>query len=205
MLITEHFFLIACDPATGLPSWPRRHHGAPILAAAALGMDLALQGRLHLRGGLLRADASLPLTYPLLNDAMRLLAAEDLAVTSALRLLAQRLDPLPQKVLDGLFRRDVLHRIERRNWMLRKRARYPLRSMQARNEALQSLQAAARGGDLHGLALLLLADLSGLLAIHLRAQDHESATQRLLSLNAVTDGAPEAQRVLAEIRTALLA
>jgi len=205
MLITEHFFLIACDPASGLPAWPRRHQGAPILAAAALAMDLTLQGRLHLNGGLLHADISLPMSHPLLNDGARLLAAGDLPVTSALRLLAQRLDPLPQKVLDGLFRRDLLHRIQRRDWLLRKRARYPLRSMQARNEALQSLQAAAHGGDLHGLGLLLLADLSGLLALHLRAQDHERATQRLLSLNAVAGSAPEAQRLFAEIRTALLA
>jgi hypothetical protein len=205
MLITEHFFLIACDPATGIPAWPRRHQGAPLLAAAALAMDVALQGRLHLRDGHLRADTSLPLSHPLLNEAVRVLAAENLAVASALRLLAQRLDPLPQKVLDALFRRDLLHRIVRRDWLLRKRARYPVRSMQARNEALQSLQAAARGGDLHGLGLLLLADLSGLLAVHLRAQDHESAAQRLLSLNAVAGTAPEAQHLFAGIRTALLA
>jgi hypothetical protein len=113
--------------------------------------------------------------------------------------------PLPQRVLDALYRRDLVHRLESRDWLLRKRVRYPLRSMQARNEALQHLQSAAHQDDPHGLALLMLADMSGLLAAHLQARDHEAAMQRLLALNAVGADDPPARRVLAAIRAALLA
>jgi hypothetical protein len=204
MLICEQFFLIACDPRGGVLSWPRRQDPDQ-LAAAALALDLAEAGRVLLRDGRLHADAQFPLTHPLLSEAMHLLAAQDLPAAAAVRLLAQHMDPLASKLLDGLFRRDLMHRIESRDWLLRKRVRYPLRSMQARNEAVQRLQAAAHSDDLHGLALLLLADLSGLLAVHLKARDHEQAMQRLLALNTVETQAPESRHLLAAIRDALLA
>lgn len=205
MLTTEYFFLIACDPHSGQLAWPRREQGADQLAAAALALDLATAERLQWREGRLHANADFPLNNPLLTDAMHLLAARDLAVDEALALLARQMSPLPQRVLDALFRRDLVHRLESRDWLLRKRIRYPLRSVQARNEALQRLQDAAHEDDPHGLALLMLADLSGLLAAHLQARDHESAMQRLLALNDVGADAVPARRVLAAIRTALLA
>lgn len=204
MLIAEHFFLFACDPRSGLLNWPRRQD-PNLLAAAALVLDLAEAERLHLRDGRLHADTGFPITHPLLSDAMHLLAAHDLTAGAAVSLLAKHFDPLPRELLDGLFRRDLVHRIESRDWLLRKRVRYPLRSMQARNEALQRLQAAAHVDDLRGLALLMLADLSGLLALHLKAREHEQAMQRLLALNSVEPQAPESRHLLAAIRDALLA
>ena len=161
--------------------------------------------RLQCREGRLHADAGFPLNNPLLTEAMHLLAARDMAVEEALAVLARQMAPLPQRVLDALFRRDVMHRLESRDWLLRRRVRYPLRSMQARNEALQQLQDAAHEDNPHGLALLMLVDLSGLLAAHLQARDHEAAMQRLLALNAVGADAAPARRVLAAIRAALLA
>jgi hypothetical protein len=205
MLITEYFFLIACDPRSGQLAWPRREQAADQLAAAALALDLAAAERLQWNDGCLHADAGFPLNNPLLTDAMRLLAAYDLTVNEALSALARQMAPLPQRVLDALYRRDLVHRLESRDWLLRKRVRYPLRSMQARNEALQHLQSAAHQDDPHGLALLMLADMSGLLAVHLQARDHEAAMQRLLALNAVGADDPPARRVLAAIRAALLA
>jgi hypothetical protein len=121
---------------------------------------------------------------------------------------AHRLAPLPQQVLDGLFRRDLVHRHRQRDWLLRKRTRYPLRSMQARNEALQHLRDAVHRGnddDLHGLALLILLDQCGLLSTNLQARDHERGMRRLLALDAVGAHAPETLRVFALIRAALLA
>jgi hypothetical protein len=205
MLIAEHFFLIACDPVTGVATLPRGQPDPSLLAAAALTLDLAQQERLHLDADRLRADTRLPLTHPLLNDALHVLGAAEQKVGTALRHIAQKLDPLPQKLLDGLFRRDLLHRIENRDWLLRKRVRYPLRSMQARNEALQQLQMAAHGNDLHGLGLLVLADISGILAVHLKAQDHEAAARRVLALGNGAAHATDTQRLFATIRTALLA
>lgn len=204
MLIAEHFFLIACDPRTGYLSWPQREQDAGELVAAAILVDLAVNERVHLHDGRLRTDAMMPLNHPLLTEAMNLLAAKELSIADGLDLLAKSMAPLPPRILDALFRRDLVHRIEFRDWRLRKRLRYPLRSVQGRNEALQLLQSAAHTDDTHGLALLLLADVSGILTKHLNAHDHAPAVQRLLALNHVEAWAPQPRRVLAGVREALL-
>lgn len=204
MLIVEHFFLIACDPRSGLLNWPRKQD-PDRLAAAAIVLDLAEAERVQLREQRLHADSGFPLAHPLLSDAMHLLAEQDLDLGSALQRLVQQLDPLAHEVLDGLFRRDVLHCVASRDWLLRRRVRYPLRSMQARNEALQRLQTATSTNDFHGLCLIMLADQGGLLALHLQARDHTQAMQRLLALNALGPQAPPAARMLAAVRAALLA
>ena len=206
MLIVEHFFLIACDPRAGLPVWPRRSQNAGPIAAAALLLDLTTQRRLHLRQSQLHADAQVPLTYPLLTDALHALVAHPVSAQSALELVARRLHPLSEKVLDGLFRRDLVHRSESRRWLLQKQVRYPLRSVQARNEAVMRMRKAAHAeDDLHGLALLLLADVTGLLPQHLDAREHEHATQRLLALNRTDISSDEVLATFASIRIALLA
>jgi hypothetical protein len=205
MLIAEHFFLIACDPRSGTLTWPRRDQDAGKLVAASLLVDLAVHARVHLRDGLLRVDSQLPSNYPLLGEAMHLLAEEKTTVASGIDLIARKMSPLPPKILDALFRRDFMHRIEYRDWRLRRRLRYPLRSVQARNEALKSLQSAAHADDPHGLALLMMADVTGILAKHLNAHDHAPAVQRLLALNHVETWAPQSMRVLAAVRDALLA
>ena len=206
MLIAEQFLLIACHPHNGLPEWPRQQDAAQ-LAAAALLLELALQSHLRLHGGRLQAETDLPLGHPLLTGALHLLHAQALTAAAALRIVAQGLAPLVQKIFDGLVRRDMVHRIQtRRWWLLGARARYPLRSVQARNEAIGRLRAGANQGpdNLPGLALLLLVDQSGLLPRHLDAREHERATRHMLALNAVDARAPEALRLYAEIRNALL-
>ncbi|MBS0557877.1 MAG: GPP34 family phosphoprotein [Proteobacteria bacterium] len=204
MLVAEHFFLIACDPRSGMLSWPRREQDAGELVAAAILVDLAANERIHLHDGRLRTDSQMPLNHPLLTGAMELLAGKSLTVAEGMDLIARSMAPLPSKILDALFRRDLVHRIEFRDWRLRKCLRYPLRSVQARNEALQLLQSAAHADDTHGLALLLLADASGILPKHLNAHDHAPAVKRLLALNQVEAWAPQSRRVLAEVRQALL-
>lgn len=204
MLIAEHFFLIACDPRAGLPTWPRRTQSAAQLAAAALLLDLAAQRRIQLRNDLLHADTHLPLTHPLLSDALHAIALHPQSPQSALEVIARKLNPLVEKILDALFRRDLLHRNETRRWLLLRRVRYPLRSVQARNEAILNLRHAVQGDDVHGLALLLLSDLSGLLPQLLEAREHEQATRRLLALNDSTAAVDEMHAILARVRTALL-
>ena len=206
MLIAEQFFLIACNPRRGVPEWPRAQDSGQ-LAAAALLLELAMQSHLRLEDGCLVPETDLPLSHPLLTHASRLLQVQNLTASAALRSVAQRLDPLDQQILDGLFRRDLVHRIQtRRWWLLGTYVRYPLRSMQARNEAIGRLRAAANHGfdDLSGLSLLLLVNQSGLLPRHLDAREHERATRHLLALNVVDAQQPEALRLYAEIRTALL-
>lgn len=205
MLIVEHFFLIACDPRAGLPTWPRRTQGAAQLAAAALLLDLATQGRLVLGPDQqLAADTRLPLTHPLLTAAIHAIAAHPVAPQAALEQIARKLNPLVEKVLDALFRRDLLHRNESRRWLLLRRVRYPLRSVQARNEAVASLKHAVQTDDVHGLALLLLSDLSGLLPTLLDAREHEIANRRLLALNDAGAAPDQTHAILARVRAALL-
>jgi hypothetical protein len=103
-----------------------------------------------------------------------------------------------------LYHRDILHRVESRTWLLQRRLRFPLRSVQARNEALQRLHQALRDADdMHGLGLLLLIDVSGLLPAHLDAREHATATQQLLALNNVADDDPMRQ-MFAAVRSVLL-
>src|SRR5437660_11267576 len=151
MLIVEHFFLIALNPDTGLPTWPRRAQAASPLAAAALLLELAQLHCLQLHDDLLRADATLPLSHALLGEALHALAARPLSTVAALRHIEQRLQPLLRKVLDGLYQRDILHR-SGGGWLSARAPHYPLRSMQARDEAIAFLhQAISAPDDLHGL------------------------------------------------------
>jgi hypothetical protein len=205
MLIVEHFFLIAADPRTGTPTWPRALQPAGQLAAAALLLDLATQHCLEQRDRVLYADASLPLSHALLTAALRELAAAPVSVPNALALCERRLHPLPEKVLDALYRRDILHRVARRRWLLWPHVYHPLRSVQARNEAIERLRHAAHtNDDLHGLALLLLADVSGLLPAHLDARGHAAALQRLALLDTTRTQANEALAIFASVLAALL-
>jgi hypothetical protein len=202
MRIAEHFLLIALDPTRGLPRWPPRRHDTARLVAAALVLELTVQDRLTLRAGRLHVDSSLPTRHPLLNDALRVLAAEDLPAPLALRQLVRGLAPLPTRVLEGLYRRDLVHRIIQYDWLLRRRVRYPLRSVQARNEALCRLRSVP--DDLRTFALILLADACGLLAAELEAHLHETGVRRLLALATPTATEPPALRLYAALREALL-
>ncbi len=89
MLIAEHFFLVACDPRTGLLSWPRREQDAGVLVAAAILVDLAVRERVHLHDGRLRADSQMPLNHPLLSEAMELLAGKNATVAEAMDLITR--------------------------------------------------------------------------------------------------------------------
>lgn len=204
MLIAEHFLLITIDPTTGLPAWPRRSQRAEPLVAAALLLELAALRRLSLREARLHADATLPLSNQLLNEALHEVALRPVSARSALRQVERRLGRVTQKLMESLFQRDILHRTA--NWLPWRRVRYPLRSAQARNEAILHLQrAASESDDLHGLALLMLVDVTGLLPAHFKAREHEAAMHRLLALGPIDAQRDEPRKVLAAVRAALLA
>ncbi len=204
MLIAERLLLIAREPATGDALWPREQPSPDLLVAGAIAAELVTQGHLPLHGGLFHADTLIPTGHPLLKEALQDLRSEKLDAGHVLRVIANRMDPLAKRLLDGLFRRDILHRTVERDWMLRKKVRYPVRSMQARNEAVDALATAAQGNDLSGLALLFLADVSGLLSVSMRAADLERAKQRVHVLNNVTSHSDQQLRGMANIRSALL-
>lgn len=206
MLTAERFVLLALDPASGRVELPRADTRADALCAAGLLVDLLAQQRLRrdLEGRLV-VDAMLPPSHALLGIAANALAPLSPApAAEAIRHTERRLAPLTRDLLEGLHRRDFLHR--QRDWRFwRAHAlRYPLRSLQARNDAASVLRQACDGsGGIAGIGLLVLADVAGLLTTHLDARHHESANRRLLGLNAI-EPADEFAGV-AVLRSALLA
>ncbi len=187
MLIAERFVLLALDPHSGRITLARRDTRADALCAAALLIELLLQQRLAVDAAQRwQVDTTLPSSQVLLSAAAAALASTPAPTTAdALRRVERRLAPLAGQLLEGLYRRDLLHR--QRDWRFwsADALHYPLRSLQARNDAVQFLQQACDGGSAAGLGLLLLADLAGILTTHLDASRHERANRLLLSLNAV--------------------
>jgi hypothetical protein len=205
MLIAERLLLIACDPVSGEPLWPREQPHPELITAGAIAAELITQRRLALKDGLFSADRQVPLVHPLLKTTLQSLHNDPFDGIGLLRAITNRMGPLRHRILDGLFRRDILHRVAKRDFLLRQKVRYPVRSMQARNEAIEALQAAPPNErDVNGLALLFLTEAAGLLSVSLKAKDHEAASRRILVLNNVTSNSSETLRGLAYIRAALL-
>lgn len=206
MLIAEHFVLLALDPVSGRITLAHRDTRVDIVCAAGLLIDLIVQRRLvPFAPGRLQVDASLPSSHVLLNAAATALAAKPGAnATNALRHVARRLAPLTDDLLEGLYRRDFLHRVRDWRFWRSDALRYPLRSLQARNDASELLQQACDGaGGTAGLGLLVLADVAGVMTTHLDARQHERANRLLLGLNGVAFD--EELGGIALIRDALLA
>jgi hypothetical protein len=205
MLIAEQLLLIACEPVSGEPLWPREQPSPDIITAGAVAAELVTQRRLSLKDGLFTADRQIPLMHPLLKSALQSLPDDRFDAKGLLRTLASRMSPIRNRILDGLFRRDILHRVTQRKFVVLKKMLYPIRSMQARNEAIEAMHVApANPSDVNGLALLFLVEAAGLLTVSMKAQDHENAHKRILVLNNVTSKSSETMRGLANIRAALI-
>lgn len=206
MLTAERFVLLALDPVSGRIALPRADTRADALAAAGLLVDLLAQQRLvQVHDGRFVVDATLPPGHPLLGLAATVLAPlSPVPASEAIRQVERRLAPLARDLLEGLHRRDFLHR--QRDWQFWRAdaLRYPLRSLQARNDAASVLRQASDGaGGITGIGLLVLADVAGVLTTHLDAGHHERASRRLLGLNAVERSDEFAG--VAALRNALLA
>ena len=185
MLIAEQLMLLCVDPISGKFDASRSHADIDELAAAAIILDLYEQCRLRYQGGHIVIEALLPTTQPQLAAAEQVLAGQvnGLTVAAAIDLLVARLDPISTHLLESLFRRDVLHQV-RESWWPWSKQHFPLRSMQARNEASARLHFAAtsRSNTVRELGLLILTDLAGMMAESLSGNTHESAAQKLLHL-----------------------
>lgn len=206
MLIAEHFVLLALDPISGRIALTHRDTRVDIVCAAGLLIDLFVQQRLvACAPGRMRVDASLPPSHALLNAAATALAAQPGAnAATALHQVARRLAPLADDLLEGLYRRDFLHRVRDWRFWRSDALHYPLRSLQARNDASVLLQQACDGaGGAAGLGLLVLADVAGIMTTYLDARQHERANRLLLGLNGVAFD--EELGGIALIRDALLA
>lgn len=207
MLIAERFLLLALDPADGTLTVARDRADPGALCAAALLMELVVQRRLHWRAPNLVLEDRLPPAHHLVDSAAKALRDRTGdGIANAIARIERRLAPLPIALLEGLFRRDFLHRVRDWRFWRADALRFPLRSWQARNEALRTLeQATLAPGDVAGLALVMLCDLAGTLTTHLDASRHERAAAALLSLNDDESEADPERYTLAAVRRALLA
>lgn len=209
MLIAEQLILLLLDPDSGELDVRHDATDPDRLAAAALLLDLAEQRNLGHRNGQVAFHARFASGHPLLKSAGEALGAAGPGVplASALDLIETRTRPVARTLLEGLHRRDLLHRLRRPAWWPWARWKYPLRSLQARNEAIATLRGGARRAKVREIGLLLLIDSSGRLASFLDAEAHTRATASLLVLGHRREGdAPidAAESLLGALRTTLL-
>lgn len=206
MLIAEQLMLLCVDPEVGDFNGSRSHADANTLCAAALILDLFEQRRLRYQGRHIVIEPLLPTTHPQLAAAAQVLAGPDngLPVSAAIELLGDRLNPISRQLLESLFRRDVLHRV-RDSWLPWSKVHFPLRSIQARNEASAQLRKAATADTetLRGMGLLMLTDLAGQLEQNLIGDTHEVAMSRLLQLRGVPAENSTEHDLLVDLRVAL--
>ncbi len=208
MLIAEQLMLLCIDPDLGEFDDSRSHMDIDTLAAAALLLDLAEQKRLLFSKGYIAIEAIVPTTHTQLAAAVHALsvAKHGLPLDAAIDLLTARLAPISRHLLESLFRRDVLHRT-RASWWPWSAPRYPLRSLQARNEAVACLQKEAfssAAASLRGMGLLVLVDFAGRLAASLWCSTHERAADKLLHLASEPPGESPEHDMLVHLRRSLL-
>lgn len=210
MLIAEQLMLLLLDPERGELDVRRDATDPDRLAAAAVLLDLAEQRNLSHRNGQVAFHARFPSGHPLLKTVGEALAAAGpgVPIGAALDLIETRANPVAGSLLDGLHRRDHLHRMRTPEWWPWAPWKYPLRSLQARNEALGILRDGMPRAPLRETGLRLLVDSAGRLANLLDAAAHTRATASLLSLGHRHDGealAPNAhEALLAALRASLL-
>ena len=203
MLLTERLVLLLLDPHRGTMQ-VQGALAAQTLFAAALLADLTLAGRLQAIGAEWHQDSVLPLAHPLLAELQRALGTSALPPQRALRLARRKLPQLRCRLLDGLARRDLLHRVPRIKWLPRAGHRYPLRSQQARDEVAADLLRAANASEAPSdYALLLLADTAGLLK-GLPPAAHGAAYAALGVLDSTSANPVPEMRALALLRHVLL-
>lgn len=206
MLIAEQLMLVSIEPVKGVFESSRSHLDVDTLAAAAaLLLDLAEQKRLRFNAGYVAIETNLPSSHAQLTAASQALTGHPMRIDAAIELLVSRLSPIGGALLDSLFRRDVLHRV-RVSWLPGSGRRYPLRSLQARNEVIAHVREAAEAESpsLRGTGLLMLVDLAGRLATLLDASHHEAAMRRLDMLMGTYGGDSADTRLLSAMRRALL-
>lgn len=207
MLIAEQLILLCINPQSGEFEASRSHADMNTLAAAAIILDLYEQHRLRYQAGHVVIEPLLPTTHPQLSAAADVLAGpvNGLPLAAAIDLLVARLNPICRNLLESLFRRDVLHRV-RVSWWPWSKLHFPLRSIQARNEASAKLHVAATGDSntLRGLGLLILTDLAGTLAASLSGGAHEAAAQKLMHLSTQAMGNEIEHELLVQLRQCLI-
>jgi hypothetical protein len=208
VLIAEHLLLLLLEPERGTLIVRRDATDRDHLAATAMLLDLAEQRVIVHRNGHIASEPRFGTGHPLLATAAEALAAAGpgLPIASALDLIETRIPCVARGLLDGLYRRDILHRERRPGWWPWAEWRYPLRSSQARNETVAMLRGHARS-PMRTLGLLLLVDCAGRLPDFLDAKAHARATASLLALgrrDSHDASSDDADALLVSLRSTLL-
>lgn len=157
MLIAESLCLVALEPLSGQSrSNLQQLLSQPVLATAVL-MELAVQNRLGLRNDVVVLLDSLPSRHPLLTVCLKLVAqvSGQLTAPQAIVHTCKMLPRLDSDLLEGLVRRDILHP-PKAAWLWVRSKNFPVRSIQAQNEAIERVRTAITGEDTSFAALAML-------------------------------------------------
>lgn len=161
MILGEDLLLMSLDVASGLPiAGLECVHSRQFLAACLLA-ELAVQKQVGWSPDGIRIFDDLPSYHPLLSETFASLRKGDCAnPAEAIRQVARDIRDVRMRMLLSLISRDLVHESSGRRFWLFGPRRYPVRSTQARGEAIEHLEHAATGKthSMRSLALLLLAD-----------------------------------------------
>ena len=157
MLIAETLCLVALDPLSGQSRTNLQLlHSQPVLATAVL-MELAVQNRIGLRNDVVVLLDNLPSRHPLLTVCLKLISqvSGQLSAAQAIQHTCKILPQLDSDLLEGLVRRDILHP-PKGAWLWLRSKNFPVRSIQAQNEAIERTRTAVTGEDTSFSALAVL-------------------------------------------------
>lgn len=157
MLIAESLCLVALDPLSGQPrSNLQLLLSRPVLATAVL-MELAVQNRIGLRNDVVVMLDNLPSRHPLLTVCLKIISqvSGQFSPSQAIQHTCKLLPQLDADLLEGLVRRDILH-APKGAWLWLRSKNFPVRSIQAQNEAIERARTAISGEDTSFAALAML-------------------------------------------------
>jgi len=204
MLLAERIALLLLDPEEGRLASIVNGYSNQLLFTTALLCDLTLSGHLVAEEGVLLHNSSMPVQQPLLVQLQQALGSQSYLPTRLLKRSTQSLPGLSDKLLEGLARRDIVHRTPRLRWWPLTGYRYPLRSQRALDEAEQILQRSLHSAQGSAdMAMLILADAGGLLN-RLSARGHAQAYATLDRLDEASLNSEQAIPTLRLLRQALL-
>lgn len=157
MLIAESLCLVALDPLSGQTRQNLQQLLSQSVLATAVLMELAVQNRIGLRNDVVVILDNLPSRHPLLTVCLKLISeiSGQLSAAQAIVHTCKTLPKLDVDLLDGLVRRDILH-APKGAWLWLRSKNFPVRSMQAQNEAIERVRLAITGEDTSFSALAVL-------------------------------------------------
>ena len=205
--LAEEVFLLALDDRLGLVR-PGLLPALDYALAGAVLMDLALRGRIDTDATSLKVVMAAPAGDEILDDVLREIRARPEAqpVSFWLQELASPSHSLQERSLEGLLRKGILKREDRRLLWVFEVHRYPVADDREVKEVRTRLRDLILGDELPGprdVVLLNLGNACRLLEDLLTPQDRERTQARIAALSRLDLIGQEMSRVIRDVETTL--